>query len=141
MVPDIFAGIRSRITPNPAQQQSTTLEAVISSIPSRGRKRRSSSFDFVAAKQNIAHRKSSSFDNGGLGLQQSKPESFLGSYRRLGHGLSGGDSGMAGAGAREVQVTASNILPCNPVRVRTLLLTKDSRGRLRDTTWSVYFRM
>ncbi|CAL8468644.1 g8184 [Coccomyxa elongata] len=103
MVPDMFAGIRSRMTPNPAQQHSITLEAVPSSIPSRGRKRRSSSFDVVAAKQNIAHRKSSSFDNGGLGLQQSKPESFLGSYSRLGHGLSGGDSGMAGAGAREVQ--------------------------------------
>ncbi|BDA43378.1 probable serine/threonine-protein kinase Nek8 at C-terminar half [Coccomyxa sp. Obi] len=102
-VPDMFAGIRSKMTPNPAQQQSITLEAATSLVPSRGRKRRSSSFDVVAAKQGISHRKSSSFDIGGLGPQQSKPESFLGSYSRLGHGLSGGDSGMAGAGAREVQ--------------------------------------
>ena len=120
MVPDVFAGIRSRMTPNPAQQQSITIEAAASLVPSRGRKRRSSSFDFVAAKQNIAHRKSSSFDNGGLGLQQSKPEAFLGSYSRLGHGLSGGDSGMAGAGARELQVIASSTFSYHPVRVRSL---------------------
>ena len=73
--------------------------------PSRGRKRRSSSFDMMAAKQGIAHRKSTSFDTAVLGLQYSKQDSLLGSHSRLGPGLAGGDSGMAGTGAREVQVT------------------------------------
>ncbi len=83
--------------------------------PSRGRKRRSSSFDIKAAKQGIAHRKTSSFDTAmqGTGLQHSKPDSLIGSHSRVGPGFVGGNLGMAGAGTSEVQVgQIAAILAC-----------------------------
>jgi len=80
----------------------TAQAAAAQAAPAKGRNRRSSSFDLVAAKQGGAHRKTSSFDTALLGLQQSKPDAILGNRSRGGAGMLG--SGMAGMGAGEVQV-------------------------------------